>query len=89
MKSYSVEYRTGDVRQPVVSYVSAKSVRENILAFRAYLAVQGWTLLKTGNSAELPATALYAAKGNAQVNVTLAPLPEGKTQVTISYIVKG
>jgi hypothetical protein len=85
-QSYRIDYADGNVKQPTASYVSRKSLQDNISAFRLYLTGNGWNLLQAGNSTENP-TSIYAVKDTAQVNILLTSIDSGTTQVDLAYAV--
>ena len=87
-QSYSISYQNGKMKQPVVDYTSAMSVRDNIGAFRTYLVQNGWDILQSGQATNNPASIL-ATKNNEQVNIRLQALPTGQTAVSIVYLVNG
>jgi hypothetical protein len=86
--SYSIQYAGANVNQPVVRYVSKKTMGDNVTLFRERLVSQGWTITHEANPAEAP-TFFYAYKDKAQINILLAPDANGQVTVTVAYASQG
>lgn len=81
----SYELTGSGASQPVVIYNSAKSLADNIAAYKNYLSSNGWRIAADG-SVSNPAF-LYAAKDGfqEQVNATFA-MAGDKVQVTLAFL---
>lgn len=95
--SYSIAYANDDIAQPVVSYTSKRTLQENIDAYGAYLALNGWNVSHEADASEDPVF-FYASKGSADVNITFAEEEPVETmegemvqhiKVTIAYLERG
>lgn len=86
--SYRVDYSSTGVAQPVAIYDSKLTLENNLTAFRAYFAQNGWNLAQEGDAAQLPVTFIYARNDKADANVTFESAEDGKVRVTIAYFVK-
>ncbi|MEK7579385.1 MAG: hypothetical protein AAB460_02545 [Patescibacteria group bacterium] len=85
--SYTIYYRDRGETMPYVEYTSDETYEENIIAFRAMLLDDGWTITKEGDPA-LEVSNIYAIRGendSETVNVTFSHMADGKTKVQISY----
>jgi hypothetical protein len=78
--SYRLDY-AGGRSQPVVVYLSARSVGENLLAFREYFIVNGWDLLQPGDLRVAPVV-VAAEKGGEQATITIQALGPAGARVT-------
>jgi hypothetical protein len=81
----SYDMGRGGTKQPMIVYVSNRSLADNVAAYKTYLSGNGWHILQDG-SASTPAF-LYAVKDQyvEEANV-LFGLQDGKTKVTISVL---
>lgn len=70
-QSYSINYQGGAVIQPVVKYISEKSMGDNVNEFKNYLTQNGWTITHEANP-NLAITFFSATKQSEKVNITLA-----------------
>ncbi len=86
--SYSIAYADNNTSQPVASYRSKKTLEENVAAYGAYLALNGWMLTHAAESSARPVTFFYATKDTAEVNITFAE-DTGGVMVTIAYVTRG
>ena len=83
-QSFSLADKSTGVNQPVVQYVSKRSLSENVVAYRNYLANNGWAISHEANPAENP-TYFYASnKDGAQLNITFVE-SAGQVSVSIAY----
>jgi hypothetical protein len=82
--SYSLAYKTGNLNQPVVTYISNWSMYQNVAQFGTYLKNNGWAIT---HEADLLSNNIfyYANKDSNDVNITFAT-EAGKVKVTISYV---
>lgn len=87
-ESYRIEYAEGGVGQPVAVYDSKLTMAENFTAFRAYLEDNGWRIRNESAPDGSSVAFIYAVTDDADVNVTLEPMPDGKARVSISYVAK-
>lgn len=87
-ESYSVHYNTQGVSQPVLSYVSKKTIPENVAIFRNYFVVNNWTILHNANPLDR-FTYFYAMRNNYknEANVTMEQVGN-QVQITISYVAR-
>ncbi len=84
-QSYSMNYASQKLEQPVVQYVSAWSMAGNVKAYREYLLGNGWALFHMADPS-LAVTNFYGTKGKATVNITFVKdMGTGKVTVTIAY----
>jgi hypothetical protein len=86
-QSYTIAYTDGNITQPVVSYRSKKTLTENVAAYGAYLALNGWNVTHEADATET-VTFFYATQGTTDINVTFAKDSEG-VMVTIAYVTRG
>jgi hypothetical protein len=94
-ESYSIAYTEGSVSQPVVSYLSKKTLEQNIEAYGAYLSLNEWIVSHEATADDAPVTFYYATKNNADLNITFAVEEAiegeegtGGVKVTIAYVTR-
>lgn len=81
--SYRIDYE--NVSQPTVAYVSAKTIHDNVVAFRNYLEANGWDIVYAADEYQLPITFFYATRGMESVNITLETRKDSPVNVSIAY----
>jgi hypothetical protein len=83
-ESYRIEYSA--VSQPAATYVSAKSLADNVAAFGKYLADEHWDIVTAADPAATRPTFFYATRPSGEaVNVSFAAQTDGHIQVVIAY----
>ena len=87
-ESFSVDYQGRGADQPVVRYISARSLADNVSAFADILTTNEWELLHEADSSAETTTFFYGRKPNADVNITFVQNQDDRTEVTISYLEK-
>lgn len=86
-ESYSLDYSRSNLKQPVVEYISALNMTQNVVSFGGYLRKNGWTISREADPLK-SSTFFYASKEKNEVNITFST-EAGKVKVVISYLVRG
>ena len=87
-ESYALIYKSQNVSQPTVAYVSSKSYADTIADFDAWLRANGWSISREGTPQETANTFFYAFKGSDEVNISITRDITNKVSITIAYVTR-
>ncbi len=83
--SQSYARSTNGVNQPTVTYISNKSLADNISLYKNLLQANGWQIYTVPDPLKT-VSAFYAKKGSAELNVTFDASDKKAVTVTESYL---